>query len=162
MCSDCPVTCVSEANLQKHMEREHSNKDPDDGFVLHEGEFFSVSGLKNNLGNCTEELFWCSDLTSFFEIGTLNIEPYHSNKDLWSLFSLESTNSNTSRSCSRRMLPGSPHCTTVPQSRFCRIAQGRLQILLIWAFFRKFAVAGSRLVPVGSLAALSLMEHRQH
>ena len=40
MCSDCPVTCVSEANLQKHMEREHSNKDPDDGFVLHEGEFY--------------------------------------------------------------------------------------------------------------------------
>ena len=38
MCNDCPVTCVSEANLQKHIEREHSNKDPDEGFVLHEGK----------------------------------------------------------------------------------------------------------------------------
>ena len=38
MCNDCPVTCVSEANLQKHIEREHSNKDPDDDFVLHEVE----------------------------------------------------------------------------------------------------------------------------
>ena len=37
MCSDCPVTCVSETNLKKHIEREHSNKDPDEGFVLHEG-----------------------------------------------------------------------------------------------------------------------------
>ena len=46
MCSDCPVTCVSEANLQKHMEREHSNKDPDDGFVLHEGEVFPFPVLK--------------------------------------------------------------------------------------------------------------------
>ena len=65
MCSDCPVTCVSETNLQKHIEREHSNKDPDDGFVLHESEFFSVSCLKNNLGNCTEQPFSCSDLTNF-------------------------------------------------------------------------------------------------
>ena len=52
--------------------------------------------------------------------------------------------------------------TTVPQSRFCRIALGGLQILLICSFFRKSAVAGSRQVPVGYLAALSLMDHRQH
>ena len=37
MCGLCPVTCISEANLNKHMDREHSNKDPDDDFVLHEG-----------------------------------------------------------------------------------------------------------------------------
>ena len=43
MCNDCPVTCVSEANLQKHIEREHSNKDPDEGFVLHEGKDFIFS-----------------------------------------------------------------------------------------------------------------------
>ena len=37
MCSQCPVTCVSEANLQKHIEREHSSADPDLDFVLHPG-----------------------------------------------------------------------------------------------------------------------------
>ena len=37
MCSQCPVTCVSEANLQKHIEREHSTADPDLDFVLHPG-----------------------------------------------------------------------------------------------------------------------------
>ena len=36
MCGMCPVTCVSEANLSKHIEREHSAKDPDQDFVLHE------------------------------------------------------------------------------------------------------------------------------
>ena len=37
LCPQCPVTCISEANLAKHLEREHSTRDHDDGFVLHEG-----------------------------------------------------------------------------------------------------------------------------
>ena len=35
-CKFCPVTCITEANLEKHLQREHSSSDPDDSFVLHE------------------------------------------------------------------------------------------------------------------------------
>lgn len=36
-CRFCPVACISEANLERHVEKEHSDSDKDEGFVLHEG-----------------------------------------------------------------------------------------------------------------------------
>ena len=36
-CHLCPVTCSTEANLNRHMTKEHSDKDPDEDFVLHAG-----------------------------------------------------------------------------------------------------------------------------
>jgi hypothetical protein len=35
-CPKCPVACVSEVNLLRHLEREHTDKSsPDDSFELH-------------------------------------------------------------------------------------------------------------------------------
>jgi hypothetical protein len=53
MCSHCPVTCVSQANLEKHVEREHSTKDHDDGFVLHDGCLRCEAMYKSYLDNKT-------------------------------------------------------------------------------------------------------------
>ena len=36
-CHLCPVTCSSEANLNRHMTKEHSDTDPDEDFILHAG-----------------------------------------------------------------------------------------------------------------------------
>ena len=36
-CHLCPVTCTTEGNLNRHMKKEHSDKDPDVDLVLHAG-----------------------------------------------------------------------------------------------------------------------------
>jgi hypothetical protein len=63
-CAYCPVACTSESALQKHMDKEHSSQNPDEGFVLHESKFLPSTSrtfdtnLKHVMANLREWLFY--------------------------------------------------------------------------------------------------------
>ena len=51
LCPHCPVTCISEMNLQRHIEREHNSTDPDEEFALHENCARCSAMLKSYMEN---------------------------------------------------------------------------------------------------------------